>query len=223
MKWTAKHDAFCLEEGLPPAAKLLWQWLLHHHDQDEEIEPDLKDFNNWVKKHRGKPYCRQTLKDALAKLVDCRIVQVVKQFKWSIARIVTRPLDWLKPKKNLHKRNKNCAQQHSNDLNTENQECSSSIDPLNEEMIAEGEQILTECENVGIVFDPIQSPEILNYPLEEVKMAIAHFQKRGGHEKIKNPQGWLLQCLRKYWYDQPEHWSFADLLIALGNLRTGFS
>jgi hypothetical protein len=223
MKWTAKHDAFCLEEGLPPAAKLLWQWLLHHHDQDEEIEPDLKDFNNWVKKHRGKPYCRQTLKDALAKLVDCRIIQVVKKFTWSIARIVTRPLDWLKPKKNLHKRNQNCAQQPSNDVSTKDEDYSSSNNLLSEEMIIEGEQILTECENVGIVFDPIQSPEILNYHLEDVKLAIAHFQKRGGHEKVKNPQGWLLKCLREYWYDQPDSWSFSDLLIALGNLKNGFS
>jgi hypothetical protein len=85
------------------------------------------------------------------------------------------------------------------------------------------ESVLSECEKAGIVFDPKQSPEILEYAIEEVKSAIALFHSRGGHEtdwrgkrKIKNPQGWLLACLRKRWYDQADQWTFTGLLAALG-------
>ncbi|MBD2692643.1 hypothetical protein [Anabaena catenula] len=221
MTWTNKHDAFCLENHIPPAAKLLWQWLLHHHKESEELEPELKkEFNAWVQKHRGRGYHVNTIKTALARLIDCRVVQVLKQWSWHEVRIITRPLDFFKPKKNSQNRHQIDKRQPSNDISTEKEVCSSSNNSISEEQILEHEQVLTECENVGIVFDPIGSPEILNYCHEEVKLAIALFHKRGGHEKIKNPQGWLLQCLRRCWYDQPKNWSFTDLLIALGIQKT---
>ncbi|HLO84909.1 MAG TPA: hypothetical protein VK203_07840 [Nostocaceae cyanobacterium] len=219
--WTSKHDAFCLENRVTPSAKLLWHWLeaLAKGNHDQELEPDLKDFNKWVEKHRGKGFCRLTLKNALAQLIDLRVVDLIKQFTWSIVRIATRPLEWLKPKKNLRQRNKNYAQQPSNQQNTDDAQYSSSNYSLSEEELAEHEAVLTECENAGIVFDPIQSPEILDYTHEEVKAAIKLFHQRGGHKKIKNPQGWLIGCLRRRWYEQPQGWSFIDLLTALGVIR----
>ncbi|QLE55657.1 hypothetical protein [Nostoc sp. TCL26-01] len=213
--WTEQHDAYCLENKITPAAKLLWQWLIRQGIGDE-TEPDLNEFNDWVQQHRGKGYSRPTLKAALAQLVECRVVQIIKKFTWSIVRIITRPLDWLKPRKNLPNRSKTFNLHTPNNLTAEQELDSSSIDPLTEERVAELEEILSECEQAGIVFDPEQSPEILDYTIEEVRSAIALFHSRGGHVKVKNPQGWLLACLRKRWYDQPQQWSFAGLLAALG-------
>ncbi|WP_016951242.1 hypothetical protein [Anabaena sp. PCC 7108] len=219
MNWTKAHDEFCLENSIPPAAKLLWQWLVSIGKQEEELEPELKkEFNLWVEKHRGKGFHVNTIKNALSRLVDCGVVQILKQWSWHEVRIITFPLDFFKVKKNSQNRHSIDKRQPSNDISTEKGECSSSNNSISEEDILEHEQVLTECEKVGIVFNPIQSPEILKYSLEDVKLAIALFFKRGGHEKIKNPQGWLLQCLRRCWYEQAQNWSFTDLLSALGEM-----
>lgn len=98
--WTDKHDEFCLANNIPPAAKLLWEWLTRLGEA-EEVEPDLGEFNDWVKKHRAKGYCRPTLKNALGKLIDCGVVNLIRQYTWKIVKIVTRPLAWLTPKKKL--------------------------------------------------------------------------------------------------------------------------
>ncbi|WGV23361.1 hypothetical protein [Halotia branconii] len=222
-QWTEQHDAFCLENKLTPAAKLLWQWLIRQ-GMGEEIEPDLKEeFNHWVEKHRGKPYHRDTLKEALQQLINCRVVQLVKKFKWHIVRIITRPLDWLKPRKNSPKRNQNCDSPPSNPQSAEQGFSSSSNTSFSEDQLLIMESVLSECEKEGIVFDPVQSPEILEYSLEEVQYALALFKNRGGHQtdyrgkpRIRNPQGWLLTCLRKCWYRQADQWSFGGLLAALG-------
>lgn len=216
--WTSEHDAYCLENRITPAAKLLWHWLtiLGKGNHDQELEPDLKDFNRWVEKHRGKGFCRLTLKNALSQLIDLRVVDLIKQFTWSIVRIATRPLDWLKPKKNLRHRNKTYNPQAPNQQDADGDSCSSSNSTLTEEELAEHEAVLTECENAGIPFSPTQSPEILEYTHEEVKAAISLFNQRGGHKKIKNPQGWLINCLRRRWYEQAQSWSWVELLTALG-------
>ncbi|MBD2388812.1 hypothetical protein [Cylindrospermum sp. FACHB-282] len=222
--WTEQHDEFCLENKITPSAKLLWQYLIREGGEGQEAEPDLKEFNEWVEKHRGKGFSRPTLKKALQQLTDSRVVQTIKQFTWRLVRIVTRPLDWLSPKKKLPKRDKTFKYPTPNDLSLEQGDSSSSNTLITDQEIAECEAVLSECENAGIVFDPLKSPEILEYGLEDVKRGIALFKARGGHEtdyrgrpKIKNPQGWLLQCLRKGWHEpEPTGWLFFNLLRAMG-------
>lgn len=232
--WTLKHDAFCLEHKLTGTAKLLWQWLLANYKEDQDIEPDLeKDFNSWVEKHLGKRRHVNTIKNALNQLIECQVVQLVKKWNWHEVRIAIFPPNWFKPKKTKNSQNNHPIdeKQPSNPENIEDGIYSSSIDIscleppdtppeniISEDDIAEYEQVLTECENAGIVFNPVQSPEILNYSLEEVKMAIALFKKKGVHQKIHNPQGWLLLCLRRRWYDQARNWSMTDLFTALSEL-----
>ncbi len=191
--WTKKHDEFCLANNIPPAAKLLWEWLTRLGEA-EEIEPDLGEFNDWVKKHRAKGYCRPTLKNALAKLIDCGVVSLVKQYTWKIVKIVTRPLEWLKPKKNLHPRQQIYALPPSNsdssETGTNQQQLSSS-----------NHSLLT---NEGFQFDSSEK-EVLNRPENEIKLAITIFKLRGGFEKIENPEGWLRTCLRMRYWEQPRN------------------
>lgn len=96
--WTEEHDQFCLQLKIPPAAKLLWQWLIRQGLEDE-IEPDLSEFNQWVEKHRGKKYAHNYLKQMFQKLIDCRVVRIAKKFSWKIYRLIVRPLSWLKPRR----------------------------------------------------------------------------------------------------------------------------
>ncbi|MBO1050405.1 MAG: hypothetical protein HEQ10_23130 [Dolichospermum sp. DEX182a] len=219
MNWTQNHDQFCLENKLTPTAKLLWQWLVHNYKSEEEVEPDLQaQFNAWIKKHLGKERSPNTIKDALNRLIECGAIRKIKQWNWHEVRIIFFPPYFFVVKKNSQNRHQIDKTQPSNNQSTETPPCSSSNinhDPIiDEEDVAEGEKVLDACEAAGIVFNPIKSPEILQYCLEEVQLAIELFQQRGGHQKIKNPQGWLLQCLRKYWFDEPQGWTFSDLIAA---------
>lgn len=201
MQWTKEHDAFCLENRLPPAAKLLWQWLSREAKLGDEIEPDLNDFNNWVAKHRDKPYCRPTLKAAMTKLIELRVVAPLRQFTWRIFRLVVRPLDWLKPtKKNCRTQQQTFVLQPSNPL------------PDEEEVLQQQQRlkgILDRFGQEGIAFGDSAHDELLSYTDEEIELAIAVFHQRGGHQvrrgqrRIPNPPGWVLECLRNaYWEDQ---------------------
>ena len=103
--WTYKHEEYCLKNKIPRAAQLMWEWLIKKGQVNIETEPDLKDFNKWISRHRGKPYCRNTIKSAFNCLVENRVVNLVKRYTWRIVKIVTRPLEFLKPKRKLQKRN----------------------------------------------------------------------------------------------------------------------
>lgn len=199
-QWGDAYDAYCLKHQITPSAKLLWQWLLRQGEEGEEIEPDLGEFNQWVKRHRGKGYCRLTLKTALAQLIDHRIVNLVKRYTWKIVKLVTRPLEWLKPKKNLQNRNQTYTSPTPNSQDSEKVEDSSN-NPLEHPNQVE---ILAVCANAGIYYDPERPSEVFRYPLEEVMQAVEFYQSRVEFgEPIHNPCGWLINCLRWKWYDQP--------------------
>lgn len=194
--WTKKHDEFCLANNLPPAAKLLWEWL-KRLGEAEETEPDLSDFNDWVKRHRGKGYCRPTLKNALAKLIDCGVVNLVRQYTWKIVKIVTRPLDWLKPKKNLPERQQIYALPPSNTESSEDRDKQQQLSSSNHDLL----------QSEGFQFNTVE-PEVLERPQNEIKLAVILFKLRGGFEKIeKNPEGWLRTCLRLRLWEEPRNYN----------------
>ena len=205
--WTQKHDEFCLKNKFYPSTKLLWQWLLRQDNQHREIEPDLLEFNQWVKKYRGKGYCRVMLKKALEQLIQSKVVDLVKQYTWRIVKLITKPLSALKPKKDLRQRKQNYDPQPSivrleSDCNKQQQQ-----------YIIERKRRITRnlelLDNAGIYFDK-DVTEVLNRPEHEVKVSIALFEIAGGFDKIKRPEGWVRTCLReKYW----EHPSNYRLLI----------
>jgi hypothetical protein len=232
--WTLKHDAFCLEHKLPPTAKLLWQWLLANYKEDQDIEPDLEtDFNSWAEKHRGKRFSINTIKNALKRLTECQVVRLIKKWSWYEVRIAIFPPNWFKPK--LSKKSQNSDQidekQPSTSENSEESICNNNINNLeeyvspegiiSEDDIAEYQQVLTECENAGVPFDPMKSPEILRYSIGEVKEAIALFEKSRKRQAIPNPQGWLICCLRFKWYEPYKKWDFPGLFAALAALIPG--
>ncbi|NJN13169.1 MAG: hypothetical protein HC836_19585 [Richelia sp. RM2_1_2] len=216
--WTYKHDEYCLKNSLPPAAKLLWQWLLKK-GINTEVEPDLKEFNKWVAKHRSSgAYCRNTLKDAFNKLVECRAINLVRKYTWNIVKIVTRPIEYLKPKKKLRKRNIFDTLDASK--------------PQSSDHVSYQQQQLRITENkltfsrYGIHFDDDEL-EVLDRPRNEVMLAIVCYQMadegrvtqsnqikvfRG---KVKNPEGWIRTCLRKRYWDKPR--TYEQIFYKYGN------
>ena len=193
--WTEKHEKFCYENKLCPCARALWQWLLKHKDD----EPDLKEFNSWVSKYRGKPYCRPHLKLAFNQLVECRVIVLVKQFTWHLVRIVTRSLADLFPKKNSRNQRKSYVGQPSNQETTKDE-----VYNNNDSLYTENdkEQILLECANNGILFNPKKEPGLFKYSREGIAKALNYYSSLSANSKklIYNPPGWFLTCLEyEYW------------------------
>ena len=207
--WTERHDEFCLENRIKPSAKLLWQWLIRQSKLSAEIEPDLKDFNAWAAKHRLKPFCRDTLKDALQQLIDLRVVHVVKRFTWHVVRLVTRSLLDLFPRKKSRQREEICVLPPSNpqsdDRGTKQQQQSFPI-----------QDNVADLRNAGLDFDN-NDPEVVSYPNNEIKLALAMFEIRGGIEKIENPEGWIRTCLRERYWEEDRN--YEALFKKLGNLE----
>ncbi|MFN6527374.1 hypothetical protein [Nostoc sp. ChiSLP03a] len=225
LPWTEAHEAFCYQHHIPPAAKILWQWLIRQGQIASEIEPDLSEFNTWVAKSRGKPYAHNYLKKIFEILVSCRVVQVIKQYSWKITKLLVRPLSWLNPpkkprEKKLYNHNSSYNSPPSNDTNAEPGVNSSSnnITPTTAEFIELERQheILTACAEYEIYFDPNKrtTRQLFEFAIEEVRLALKHFVKRGGNQAINNPQGWLINCLHNsYWED--ETLNLYQFLIAL--------
>lgn len=206
--WTEKHDAYCLKHKLSPTAKLIWQWLIHT-ERPEEAEPDLKQFNQWATKHRGRPFHRDTLKIAWNQLIESDVIRPIKQFTWSIWRCAIRPINLLlypisTPRKRSRIEETDRGSDGSNDSNAPSQDIAAAALSNNEE------EIINECKSAGISFSDTRI--LRKFSLEKVRSAIALFFRRGGFAldldgmpRIDNPQGFILDALRKGWIDEPEN------------------
>lgn len=212
-EWTDKHEQFCYQNRIPNAAKVLWQWLLRQGELASEIEPDLSEFNDWVEKWRGKKYSHHYLKKMFILLVECRVIGVLKQFCWKIYRIIVKPLEWLEPPK---KREKKLRLSNSS-YNSQPLSAESSVAGNEQQQhsnICENQALLADT---GVHYDESQK-EVLDRPTNEIKIALALFEIRGGFDKIQNPEGWIRACLtHRYWESQRNY----NLLLAkFGNLTT---
>ena len=206
MNWTEKHDQFCLENSIPPAAKLLWQWLIREGVK-AEIEPDLSEFNTWVEKHRGKGYSHNYLKKMFDKLVEARVIGKIKQYSWKIFKLIVRPLEYLFPrrKQKLHNCNSTYKTPTPNpDKTVEND--------IQQQLILSNQQLLSEA---GIDFNTEDKKvqKLLDRPNWQIKAAIILFRLRGGDETTRNPQGWTRTCLEgEYWNEQSNYFAIWEIV-----------
>ncbi|MBE9214562.1 hypothetical protein IQ247_18125 [Plectonema cf. radiosum LEGE 06105] len=204
--WTYKHEEYCLKNQIPRSSQLLWEWLLKTGKINTESEPDLKDFNNWIRKHRGKSYCRNTLKSAFNKLVECRVVNLVKQYTWNIVKIVTRPLEYLKPKRKLQKRNVFDTLGSSNPSKYD-----SRYSQQQHILITDNKLLFSQY---GISFNDTET-KVLDRPRNEVLLSIVCYQIRLETSEIRNPQGWIKRCLEGRYWDEPS--MFNQIIAKYGN------
>lgn len=208
LTWTEKHDAYCLQNRLTPTAKLIWQWLIHT-ERPEEAEPDLKQFNAWAAKHRGKPFHRDTLKKAWDDLIEADIIHPIKQFTWAIWRVVIRPINLLlypisTPRKQSRFEENDRDSQPSNALVASDEVIAAAATDIKNDI-----RVVT-CEEAGITYS---NPSFLRkFSLGKVRAAIALFFERGGHgvdcdglPHISNPRGFVRDALEKGWIDEQEN------------------
>jgi hypothetical protein len=193
--WTQQHDQYCLENSIPPAAKLLWQWLLSTEEIGTETEPDLSEFQSWVEKHRGKKYAHHYLKKMFDLLVEKRVIEVVKKFSWKIFRLLVRPLNWLKP--NKEKKLQNPKQSYK----TQPSNPDKSVDKDIQQQLISNQELLA---NEQLHFD-IKEKEVLYRPQWQIKVAILLYKIRKSTSEIINPEGWIRTCLRREYWEQPNN------------------
>lgn len=89
VQWTEHHQA--VAAGLPPCAVHLWQYLLYKYPGGVPQEIDLEELRFEISQGRSKPYCVQSLKNALWNhLIPQGLVSVIRQFTRRIFRVVAR-------------------------------------------------------------------------------------------------------------------------------------
>lgn len=89
VQWTEHHQA--VAAGLPPCAVHLWQYLLYKYPGGVPQEIDLEELRFEISQGRSKPYCVQSLKNALWNhLIPQGLVEVIRQFTRRIFRVVAR-------------------------------------------------------------------------------------------------------------------------------------
>lgn len=227
--WTKKHTDLAISKNLTKNACLLWQWLVICEELEGKTDTvDLKEFNHYVAQKTGHPLDNRTIKSSADRLMEAGIVQW-ENFNQFIRKVTVKVIRELLPPK-LKKTYKDCNSSASlADLDTSNPHDDaqeglaeaaniSLINELGEEVVANLETNIEKCEQAGIYFDSEDAAKLLAWEdVEEVEKAIKLFLKRGGHEKIQNPEGWLRRCLEKRWFDKPK-FTFTDALLHLANL-----
>lgn len=207
--WTEKHTQFSLKNGIKNVASYLWKWILSLGKEGHEIEFNLKEFQKYVAKLQGKPFTFWYVREKLQDLASLRIIHIDKDFGSNWYRIHLRHPAAIEPKKAVEKKLTKplniCDLQHSNASNSDGRlysSSNSSIDDVKE--VSRKYEILKLCGQHGIYFDctKVTTEVLFDYELEDIKSALNHFNKRGGHRKIRDSKAWLIDCLANcYWID----------------------
>lgn len=227
--WTKKHTDLAIAKKLTKNAWAMWEWLVLCEGLEGRTDTvDLNDFNKHIAKKTGKLLDNRTIKSSAERLMEAGIVQW-ENFNNFIRKATVKLIRELLPPK-LKKTCNDCnlpatiaSLQPSNAKSVEHGVIAeaadlSLINELGEEVVKNLETNIEKCEEAGIYFDSEDSAKLLAWEdVEEVEKAIKLFFKRGGHEKIKNPEGWLRRCLEKRWFDKPK-FSFVDSLLHLAKL-----
>ena len=210
--WTDQHREFCVRHKFPASAIFLWQWILGTQVENNlEVEFNLKTFNVWVEQQRGKPLDVKTVKSAAGRLLGSEAFKELKcdGFKWNWKRWIVMPLT--PPSRPIQQGKSSVGGGEVDNLQPSNPHSADEEDiaaAASNQVCDTQSEVLETCEKAGIPFRPEEAGNLLRNSIEQVQKAIAHFQKRGGHDKIANPQGWLIECLRRHWWeDDDEYYS----------------
>ncbi|MGI8500150.1 MAG: hypothetical protein ACR2LR_03305 [Hassallia sp.] len=222
--WTKKHDEYCLQYKIPNSAQKLWHWLICYGQVGKRIEPSLKEFNDWIESERGKPYCYKQLKNAFNKLLECKLLKLIRQYNWHEFKLIIKPLDWLEPRNKTSEKksefeNSNSKTQaetienQSKNLDTVYQQ-QHSIDPKEKEVANSTrtkpqvspetkQEIKQLCKTADIQLP--EKCEIFYYPIEEIKISLGFLKIRNKRDRIPNRIGWIIDCLQNKYYLEPEN------------------
>ncbi len=213
MSWNKKNVQFALSCGLRASTVFLLQWILWRAKRGEvcEIEIDLRVFNKFIERDRGRPYDRKTIKEALAQLDEKTqgLVVITKSYTWAIHKVIVRPLSMVLQQKSQ-------TGDKSPKLNRGNPMFSDAHKERSRELLLQNISRLDAfLKQLGMNYDHGSLMRIWKFSgknMSEVKNAVEymfrvnnekleHSESLHGESKgIRTAKGWLHDCLRKGWH-----------------------
>jgi len=203
MNWTKKHDEFVQASNISGCAEYLTRYLLRQNKFSKPIETviDLRKFNRWVGKHRVTgQYHRKTIITAMGVVCDRTngMFVILAQYSPYIYKIVIRPLDYL-----IKIENAKCAKESrvTNEKPMYSKEHRQRQYQQQQHNLNLLDQLLAK---VGVKFTRdalLKIWRLANKKIDSVKDAIELMLYQNSHQvqKIHNPHGWLIECLKHGW------------------------
>ena len=233
MTWTKKHDEFCLGQKLRPSTMVLLRWILRRANNCKvtEIEIDLKLFNAWVARKRGRGYDRKTLSEAIAQLDEKTdgLIVVTKDYTPWIKKLLVRPLDLV-----LSQRAARLGKTPK--LKCGNPMYSEAFKKRGREQLLQNISKLDSfLQKFGLKYTPDALHRLWRFSgkkMSEVEKAIELMLKTHGElvkrnfdgstsevQGITSPKGWLHDCLQYGWHydNEPVILPLFDTISALAN------
>jgi hypothetical protein len=209
MTWNKKNDQYALSCRLRPSSNLLLRWILRRAklNQVGEIEIDLRVFNAWVGKNRGRAYDAKTIREAIAQLDEKTqgLVLITKSYTPWIKKLLIKPLEFILQEKTqdtdkipqLKTVNPMFEADHKKRLYQQQQQDISKIKHL--------------LGSLGLKYTEDAIYRLWRYAgkkVESVQKAVEYMLYSHGkklelsqHESgIDRPHGWLNDCLRYGWH-----------------------
>lgn len=213
MTWTKKHEEFCLKQKLRPSTLILLRWILRRSNsvKVDEIEVDLRIFNAWVAKKRGRGFDRKTLREAIAQLDEKTqgLILITKKYSAWIFKLMVRPLNLV-----LAQSSRNAGK--SPKPPTGNPMFSGDRKKASREQLLQNISKLDSLfKKLGMNYTPDSLMRIWRFAgkkMSEVENAVeymlrCHNEKlersssiQGEPEGIPSPKGWLHDCLKYGWH-----------------------
>ena len=231
MNWTKKHDELLNRFQLRPSTGQLWRWINRKIKSDisTELEIDLKKFNKWIAKDRGRGYDPKTLKEALHQLLEQTngLFVELKKVTWYYYKIIVRPLSFVAEKKSPESGK-------SPDI-TDPKPPFPGESP--DQRLQQQQQNIDRVDNLFRKINMRYTRDALNRiwklsggSLDRIKQAIELLLYRNSTTKIRNPYGFVVESLRHGWqegfncYYEPELPRFSsvrELVKFLSNNNLG--
>ncbi len=202
MYWTKSHDEACLSFELTKSAELLYRWINRRTkgNEPEEVEIDLKKFNNWVAKKRGRPYDPKTLKLAIAQLLEKTqgLIVSLRQVSWYYYRLVVKPVTFLAQEKSKKSESslKDTDGNPAWDGKSPDEKCQQQQQNI--------DRIDKVTREVGLRFDRDALNRIWRLSgkcFDRIMQSIELLLYRNSNRPIVNPHGFLVDCLTYNWQD----------------------
>ncbi len=222
MTWTKKHDEWCLFFGLRPSTQLLYRWI-HRRTKGhtvEEIEIDLRDFNKWVGKKRGRPYDRKTLKTAIAQLIERTEGLIVqqKEITWFYRKLIVKPITFLASEKKPE------SEQSPKPKPPQPAWHRSSRDEKYQQQQQNIDHIDKLLRKIGLRFDRDALNRVWQLSgrcIDRVVQSIELLLHRNSTKTVANPHGFIIDCLKFNWQEGFELYYAPELpkFSCLGDLR----
>jgi hypothetical protein len=195
---------------------------------------DLRDFNKWVKRTRGFPHDRKTVKSAAQQLIEKGVLTNAKSYtayvwKWRLEPIrVLMPPPFRPPQKKSTSQLEIPNLDPSNALSPKDEDITTTTVNFNEKTTSlnetaqdeDLEQKLQACRMAGIYYHPKDAKFMRSFSFQKVLKAITYFLFN--RETVHKPEGWFRMCLENNWAEQEEErqpyrnaWSTQNLFEAI--------